>query len=258
MGQLALIWDGTWLTWTSFDQTQTIGRREISSPSMVREVLKALRKQVDAGTSVIHAEWGRPATAIPLALLSSPREKEAARKLHETLHGPVQASHDIECHALEALDDCPCLAVEHDVNWGQSLTEVFPQSRPLPLVHALVHDALQLNRQDGHRGWTFRIDVRNEGALMVAVSGEALQWVHHLNAGFEAEDALYAMVNVAHRAGVAMETCRACWSGDDTFVSGWSRFMDVRTVEHQRADANSNAALHMSWWPLFQSMKACG
>ena len=54
MGQLALIWDGTWLTWTAEDSADVISRREISSPSMVKEVLKALRKQLDSGTSVIH------------------------------------------------------------------------------------------------------------------------------------------------------------------------------------------------------------
>ena len=69
MGRLALIWDGTWLTWTTFDATPDVGRREISRPHMVQEVLRALRKQVGAGAEVLHAEWGQPATAIPMALM---------------------------------------------------------------------------------------------------------------------------------------------------------------------------------------------
>ena len=79
MGQLALIWDGTWLTWTAEDSADVISRREISSPSMVKEVLLALRKQLDSGTSVIHGEWGRPATTIPSALLSSLGERRRAQ-----------------------------------------------------------------------------------------------------------------------------------------------------------------------------------
>ena len=118
---------------------------------MVKEVLLALRKQLDSGTSVIHGEWGRPATTIPSALLFSPWEKDVVHKLHETLHGPVKASCDVQLHALEVLDDHPCLAVE-EVNWGEAMLAVFPQARRVPLIQALVHDALQMNRQDGHHG----------------------------------------------------------------------------------------------------------
>ena len=135
---------------------------------MVKEVLKALRKQVAPGTAVIHAEWARPATAIPSALLNSPWEKETVTKLHETLHGPIKMSFEVQLHALDAIDDQPCLAVEGDLNWEQSLMDVFPHARRVPVIHALVHDALQMNRRDGHRGWTFRADVRAEGAVMVA------------------------------------------------------------------------------------------
>jgi len=255
MGQLALIWDGTWLTWTAEDSADVISRREISSPSMVKEVLLALRKQLDSGISVIHGEWGRPATTIPSALLSSPWEKDVVHKLHETLHGPVKASCDVQLHALDVLDDHPCLALEGEVNWGEAMLAVFPQARRVPLIQALVHDALQMNRQDGHSGWTFRLDVRTEGAVMVALSGEQLQWVHHLTAGYAAEDALYAMVNVAHRAGVGMEACRACWSGEEALVEGWSRFLDVQQVA---MPSNSDQTANASWKPLFQSMQACG
>lgn len=254
MGQLALIWDGTWLTWSAHDAPGTIVRREISSPSMVKEVLKALQKQVAPGTSVIHAGWACPATVVPSALLNSSWEREVVTKLHETLHGPVQSSAEVQLHALDLLDDHPCLAVEGELNWEQSLLEVFPQARRVPVILALVHDALQLNRQDGHKGWTFRVDVRAEGAVMVALSGEHLQWVHHLNAGCSAEDVLYAMVNVAHRAGVGVETCRACWSGEVEFVEGWSRFLEVHAAEILSAPENATNA---SWEPLFQSMKAC-
>ena len=160
MGQLALIWDGTWLTWSAHDAPGTIVRREISSPSMVKEVLKALQKQVAPGTSVIHAGWACPATVVPSALLNSSWEREVVTKLHETLHGPVQSSAEVQLHALDLLDDHPCLAVEGELNWEQSLLEVFPQARRVPVILALVHDALQLNRKDGHKGWTFRVDVR--------------------------------------------------------------------------------------------------
>ena len=81
---------------------------------MVKEVLLALRKQVDPGTSVIHGEWGRPATAIPSALLSSPWEKDVVTKLHETLHGPVKASFDVQLHALDVIGrpSMPCCGGE--------------------------------------------------------------------------------------------------------------------------------------------------
>ena len=255
MGQLALIWDGTWLTWSALDEPDIIARREISSPSMVKEVLKALRKQMAPGTAVIHAEWARPATAIPSALLTSPWETKVVNQWHETLHGPVKPSSEVKVHALDTLDDSPCLAVEGEVNWEQSLLEVFPQSRSVPLTQALVHDALQMNRKDGHEGWTFRIEIRAEGAVMVALAGERLQWVHHLNEGCSADDALYAMVNVAHRAGVGMESCRACWSGDAEMVEGWSRFLEVHAAAEVTPglEHGSNA----SWRSLFQSMKAC-
>ncbi|MEC7693234.1 MAG: hypothetical protein VX446_02510, partial [Bacteroidota bacterium] len=62
MGRLALIWDGVWLTWTTFDSSETVGRREISRQDMIPEVLRALRNQVGAGAQVCHAEWARPAS----------------------------------------------------------------------------------------------------------------------------------------------------------------------------------------------------
>ena len=49
MGRLALIWDGVWLTWTTFDSSQSVGRREISRQDMIPEVLRALRNQVGPG-----------------------------------------------------------------------------------------------------------------------------------------------------------------------------------------------------------------
>ena len=98
----------------------------------------------------------------------------------------------------------------------QSLLAVFPHARRVPVIQALVHDALQMNRQDGHSGWTFRLDVRTEGAVMVALSWRTTPVGASFDCGVcSAEDALYAMVNVAHRAGVGMETCRACWSGEE-------------------------------------------
>ena len=76
MGRLSLVWDAPWLIWTA-GQAHEVNRREISNPDMVVEVLRALRHQVGIGAEVIHAEWAKPATVVPSAVL--PNDVTAAQ-----------------------------------------------------------------------------------------------------------------------------------------------------------------------------------
>ena len=254
MGQLALLWNGTWLTWTTFESTASVGRREISSLSMVPEVLKALRKQVDAGASVVHAEWGRAATVIPAALLDTPWSKEQVSSLHELHHGALSGQMQVNLHALDLLEETPCLGIEGETHWESAVNAVFPQARRVPLVHAMLHDAIVWNRKsDLNQGWTFRVDVRDEGAVIVGVDAESLQWVHHLPPGCTAEDVLYAMVNAAHRGGADVHGSRVLWTGQESLTVGWHRFMSIVSLA-----SHSDEDLALTWWPLLQTMKTCG
>ena len=253
MGRLALIWDGTWLTWTTFDATPDVGRREISRPHMVQEVLRALRKQVGAGAEVLHAEWGQPATAIPMALMPPAPSAEDVTPLHALHHGRSKAGTRVAVHGLDGVLDTPWLALSEDDVWQEAVAHVFPQARPLPLVRVLVHDAIQWHRREAGEAWTFRADVRPEGALLVGVDGESLQWVHHLCPGCTSEDALYAMVNAAHRGGVDVNACRVQWSGDKSLTQGWDRFVLQAPHPHDSQETPAK-----SWWPLLSSMNECG
>lgn len=252
MGRLALIWDGVWLTWTTFDSSETVGRREISRQDMIPEVLRALRNQVGAGAQVCHAEWARPASAIPLAMLPDHPTKESWEPLHAMHHGRLTDGAVLTGHTLTSLSNDVLLAVSGDQAWQEAVEGVFPQHRHLPLVHVLVHDAVQWNRRSSEDAWTFRVDVRGHGAVMVAVAGEEVQWVHHLSRLGSAEDALYAMVNAAHRAGVDVNACRALWSGESDWTLGWDRFMEV----HPALDMVQKTPAD-SWWPLLNSMGEC-
>lgn len=252
MGRLALVWDAPWLLWTTVDAND-VSRREISNPDMVAEVLRALRQKVGVGAEVIHAEWAKPATVVPSALLPNEVTTEVLSPLHQMHHGAPATGAHIHALALDATEDRPWLALEGNVVWTEAVESVFPQAKHVPVIQALIHDAIQWHREDACDGWTFRVDLRESGAVMAATAGESLQWVHHLAGHFTAEDALYAMVNAAHRAGVELSHCRVRWSGEEALTQGWSRFMDVSPPTSDSDQASSSP-----WAGLFQSLRSCG
>jgi hypothetical protein len=249
MSRLSLIWDGAWLTWTTFKEGD-VGRREISRPDMVPEVLRALRNQVGAGAQVVHGEWGQPATAMPQAMLPESNKESCLAQWHELHHGLLDKGHEVFTATLEELMDAPQIAVASSGLWQDAVDGVFPQARHIPLVQALIHDVVTWNRGLSHEGWSFRVDVREQGAVLVAAKGEALQWVHHLAPGLESDDVLYAMVNAAHRSGADVHQARVRWSGSQALTVGWDRFLHVERVGDQEAQPHT-------WLPLLQSMMAC-
>ena len=132
MGRLALIWDGVWLTWTTFDSSHSVGRREISRQDMIPEVLRALRNQVGAGAQVCHAEWARPASAIPLAMLPDHPTKESWEPLHAMHHGRLSAGSVLTGHALTSLSNDVLVAVSGDQAWQEAVEGVFPNTVTCP------------------------------------------------------------------------------------------------------------------------------
>jgi len=249
MSRLSLVWDGAWLTWTTFKDGD-VGRREITRPDMIPEVLRALRNQVGAGAQVVHGEWGKPATAMPQALLSSGTGEASLSPWHELHHGPLDKGDTLFSTILEELKDAPQIAVASSSLWQDAVNRVFPQARHIPLVQALLHDVVTWNRSLPHDGWSFRVDVREQGGVLVAALGEDLQWIHHLAADLEPDDGLYAMVNAAHRSGADVNQARVRWSGTEALTAGWDRFLQVeRAGDHQTPP--------QTWRPLLESMMAC-
>ncbi len=252
MSRLALVWDGTWLTWTAFNGPSDVGRREISRADMVPEVLRALRNQVGSGAHVIHTEWGVPATAMPLSLLAEPARPEAMEAWFNLHHGPLPSGHRLQVDVLADVADEPCLAVATSGTWHDAVSSLFPQARHVSVVQALLHDAIQWNRSEPSPHWTFRVEARAEGAVLVSSRGEALQWVHHLPKGSTSDDLLYAMVNAVHRSGGDVNASRVMWSGTSDMTAGWDRFLAVHPAENRAEDKLQ------SWRPLLESMNACG
>lgn len=219
---------------------------------MIKEVLLALRNQLNAGAQVLATEWGRPVTVMPepmTAVGSNPLER---RKWFELHHGTMSNDDFLLSSVMEELPESPMALVSSSNVWREAVESVFPQVRHVPMVRALIHDAIQRDRSAPHEGWSFRVDARQNGALMVAVAQEQLKWVFHLPAGSNAEDLLYAMVNAAHRSGTSINDCRVQWSGEPEFTEGWGRFLD--TTRRPSAGATE---FHASWHSLFQSLEAC-
>ena len=77
--------------------------------------------------------------------------------------------------------------------------------------------------------------------------------MHHLAGGSKAEDALYALVNAAHRGDMEPQQCRVRWSGEEALTQGWSRFMEVSPAQVGSEDRPSS-----TWSALFQTMESCG
>jgi hypothetical protein len=253
VSRLALVWDGTWLTWTAFNGSSDVGRREISRADMVPEVLRALRNQVGSGAHVLHAEWGVAVTAMPAAMLSEASRRSAIQPWFDLHHGPLPGGQELRADVLTDVADEPCLAVAGSTAWNDAVSSLFPQARHVSVVQALLHDAIQWNRREPSAHWTFRVDARDEGAVLVAACGETLQWVHHLPKGCTSEDLLYAMVNAVHRSEGDINASRVMWSGSAVFAAGWDRFFAVHPAEG--ADVEDKL---LSWRPLFESMSACG
>lgn len=252
MSRLSLVWDGAWLTWATF-KDDAVGRREISRPDMVPEVLRALRNQVGVGAQVVFGEWGQAATVMPQALLVEAEREANLAQWHQLHHGALAPGHSIESASLDALPGAPWIAVAASRNWMDAVSAIFPQARHIPLTQALIHDAVTWNRSHPHDGWSFRVDVREEGGVLVAAQGEALQWIHHLAPGSQSEDALYAMVNAAHRSDAQVHDARVRWSGSPSMVRSWDRFLHVEDVDELRGEDNAS-----TWKPLLHSLMACG
>ena len=251
MSRLSLIWDGQWLMWAT-GESDEVARREISNPDMVSEVLRALHHQAGSGGEVIYAEWARAATAVPPGILPNAVTMDELAPLHELHHGATKDDTTLHMHVLDEAKDAPWLVVEGEVVWAEAVQGIFPQAKHVPLVHALIHDSVQWHRLTPCQGWSFRVDVRESGAVMVATSGESLQWIHHMSRGISAEDVLYAMVNAAHRGGAELHDCRVRWSGEEVLTSGWARFMEVVS-----SDNNRNGKSTATWVALFQSLHSC-
>ena len=83
---------------------------------------------------------------------------------------------------------------------------------------------------------------------MAAMLGERLQWVHRLDAGFQSEDALYAMVNAIHRGDGEVGEARVMWSGDGELTNGWERFLPVIQSVNGPEE----------WASLMQTLVSCG
>lgn len=254
MSRLAMVWDGSWLRWTTFTGDAKIGSREITKADMLPEVLRALRTQVGAGAEVWHAEFGCKSTAMPGALLDGDSKVESLEQWHRLHHGPSMMGPDA-CFQLAELEDvsqAPWLIVDGSRHWHETVAELFPQSKHVSLPEALIHEALRWNRTRPWSGWTFRVDLRQEGGVLVAMEGESLQWVHYLHAGATHDDALYAMVNAAHRGGTDIHKARILATGTSKDQGQWNRFAEVVILHHEED-------LHQGkgWLALLESMVAC-
>ncbi|MDA0728514.1 MAG: hypothetical protein O3B70_02770 [Bacteroidetes bacterium] len=274
MSRLALIWDGTWLRWSTFTGEPLVGRREVRKPDMIVEVLRALRNQVGAGASVVHTQWGVPSTVMPSALLqggesdgmSQPIDRvrmggsdshAVLTVLHEMHHGP-SALGKTSGHwsgSLTSLKDEPAYVVGGDVAWHEGVAAVFPQARHVPWVQVLLQDALSWQRTHPAEGWVIRVDTRPRGALFVGIDSGALQWVHHVEEPCNEEDGLYAIVNAVHRAGASLDKVRVIWSGDVAGVQGWNRF-----IPHVQAFSSADRSVSLSeddWVTWCQTLISC-
>jgi len=246
MDCLALLWDGVWLRWLA-PSSKEVAHREISRKDMVPEVLRALRNQVGIGTQVLAAEWGVPCTLTPEALTQEEGHAEVLVQAHELHHGLSVSDQRMVHHTLmEDIDPACHISVSGSADWAQALDAIFPQAQKASVPQALMQDALHWNRTSPHQGWSFRVDVREQGAHMVAFQGEKIQWAHHLPEGAVADDMLYAMVNACHRGGGEVKDARIRWSGDAEWTQGWSRFFDLE----RQGDSDG-------WMALFQSLSSC-
>jgi hypothetical protein len=274
VSRLALIWDGTWLRWSTFAGEPAVGRREIRKPDMIVEVLRALRNQVGAGASVVHTQWGVPSTVMPSSLLeqvgtegdSEPMDRGKSRK--ETRHAMLKVLHEMHhgrpevgrpsghwSGSLTSLNDEPAYVVGGDVAWHEGVASVFPQARHVPWVQVLLQDALKWQRTHPAEGWVIRADVRSRGALFVGIESETLQWVHHLEEPCNEEDGLYAMVNAVHRAEAALDKVRVLWSGDTAGIRGWERFIpEIHACSTLDSSASPAGEEWMTWC---QTMISC-
>ena len=251
MGPLVLIWDGSAVIWCTNTRSGEVGRRAISQPEMIQEVLKALRNQVGAGLSVFVGEWGSSATVMPAGMFQDNGSVESIKPWFELHHGSIGSGHALQIHHLEDMPGTPCLAIDGSHAWMSAAESVFPQCRKIPMVRALVHDAIQWNRRKQIEGWIIRVDVRNHGAVFVATHGESLMWVHHLGEGLTADDCLYVMVNAVHRSGLGVEDCQVIWTGLPELVDGWGRFFQVNAMLSEHGGGSE------TWRPLLQSLAEC-
>jgi hypothetical protein len=230
---LLLRWDGFEVQWAWMSKINdfvnySFGSREVNQPSMLPEVIRALKSRYGTLETVLYARRFSPVTMLPAIVLEGSDESAS---MWFNFHNAValeSSSSDkkslLRKQHLESVEGEPVFLEKTDENWEFAVINSFPQARGIVNRAADMKLAVADSRQNAGK-WVIRVDVGKRGADFVAASEGKAVWSGYSEEG-NVEGMLYDIVNVMHRDGKGPEDLiiRIAGAGAVELKSSLSRF----------------------------------
>jgi hypothetical protein len=235
---LLLRWDGFEVQWAWMSKNEGIvnysfGTREVNRPSMLPEVIKALKRRCSSLETVIYSRRFTPVTMLPAIVLDGSDESASDWfDFHNSV--VVESSEDnkstIRKQHLESLDGEPVFIEKTDHEWEVAVIKSFPQARGVVNRASSMKIAVSDSRQNTGK-WVVLVDIGGRGADFVAASEGKAVWTGY-SEGDSVEGMLYDIVNVMHREGKGPEDLivRISGKGSDELRISLSRFFKKLTA----------------------------
>ncbi len=230
---LLLRWDGFEVQWAWMSKKNevvnyTFGAREVTQPSMLPEVIRALKSRYKALETVVYSRRYSPVTMLPAVVL---QDSEESASMWFNFHNAVALDASGSVHHsllrqqhLESVEGEPVFIEKTDENWEFAVIKSFPQARGVINRAAFMKIAVADSRNKLGK-WVVRVDVGKRGADFVAAFGGKAIWSGYSEGG-DVEGMLYNIVNVMHRDGKGPKDLivRISGSGAVELKSSLSRF----------------------------------
>jgi len=209
---LLLRWDGFEVQWAWMSKINDVvnysfGSREVNQPSMLPEVIRALKSRSGTLETVLYSRRFSPVTMLPAIVLDGSDESASMWfNFHNAV--PIESSSSeskslLRKQHLESVEGEPVFLEKTDENWEFSVINSFPQARGIVNRAADMKLAVADSRLNMGK-WLIRVDVGKRGADFVAASEGKAVWSGYSEEG-NVEGMLYDIVNVMHRDGKGPE-----------------------------------------------------
>jgi len=230
---LLLRWDGfevqwAWMSKINNSVNYSFGSREVNQPSMLPEVIRALKSRSAILETVLYTRRFSPVTMLPAIVLEGSDESASMWfNFHNSIAVESSSSGKklmLRQQHLESVEGEPVFIEKTDENWEFAVINSFPQARGIVNRASDMKLAVADSRQNLGK-WVIRVDVGKRGADFVAASQGKAVWSGYSEEG-NVEGMLYDIVNVMHRDGKGPEDLiiRISGAGAMELKSSLSRF----------------------------------
>jgi hypothetical protein len=185
----------------------SFGARAVNQPSMLPEVIRALKSRSGSLETVLYSHRFSPVTMLPAIVLEGSDESASMWfNFHNSVALDSSSSGKkslLRKQHLESVQGEPVFIEQTDEYWEFAVINSFPQAQGIVNRAAEMKLAVADSRQNLGK-WVIRVDVGKRGADFVAASEGKAVWSGYSEEG-NVEGVLYDIVNVMHRDGKGPE-----------------------------------------------------